>query len=201
MRSIPSALGLAALLAACAQTAPQAPTAALTAPLPDAALPESVVQFAMATGEGGVDLQTMTPGEAGIAFTLGEGCRWVNTEIFDPVAEWSGPDCTAAEGAQTVTPREGQLWPLQVGRTKSWDFQGRNVAGATWSGTRTCSVVAAETVRLEDREIDAFKVECDDPLRLSRSWFAPELGHIVYQTELAKRNNALTVRRLAPAEG
>jgi hypothetical protein len=108
-----------------------------------------------------------------------EGCTYTRPDNnrFAPDTSWRG--CDGTEGTQQIHASEGSIWPLKVGATQRWTYDGKNSNGQSWRGTRTCEVPAAVRVTIAAGAFDAFKVVCRDEgegFHATRTWYvAPAL--------------------------
>ena len=122
-----------------------------------------------------------------------DGCEFTAMAWgFAPGATWS--NCKPfTDGTQKITAAKGEIWPLAVGKTFSYDVTGSNSAGNTWSGTRKCSVPETARITTVSGQYDAFKVVCEDPWT-RRTWYvAPAAETTVHFTRYRKRQNETTV--------
>ena len=67
-----------------------------------------------------------------------DGCSATTPKTgFGPAYFWE--NCNGSTGSAT-SKLEGEIWPLAVGKSWSYTYSGSNARGATWSGTRSCTV-------------------------------------------------------------
>lgn len=108
-----------------------------------------------------------------------EGCVWSSLrEGFAPTLAWS--NCVYSEGGVQSVVRQGQVWPLEVGRTWTYKFSGGDLHGNDWSGTRECEVQNTVRIGTVLGEHDTYKVVCTD-LWNTRTWYvSPTLQSVVH---------------------
>jgi hypothetical protein len=89
-----------------------------------------------------------------------DGCQATTPKTgFGPAYRWE--NCNGSTGTATAK-LEGEIWPLAVGKTWSYTYSGSNARGASWSGTRSCSVRGTARIATPAGEEDTFKVACRD---------------------------------------
>ena len=89
-----------------------------------------------------------------------DGCAATTPKSgFGPAYRWE--NCNGSTGTATAK-LEGEIWPLAVGKKWSYTYSGSNARGATWSGTRSCTVKATARIATPGGEEDTFKVVCRD---------------------------------------
>jgi len=102
------------------------------------------------------------------------GCSWTNDGWFAPASKWSNCNGSGSATAQ----KEGNIWPLEVGKTESYDVKGQG-DGSSWQTTRDCEVKAAVLVTIGEKELPVYEVACEDKWRV-RTWYvSPELQQVV----------------------
>ena len=106
-----------------------------------------------------------------------DGCSWTTVIGYGPTLEWSG--CGGRGGTQTIKEREGHLFPLQVGNTKRWKFNGKNKRGYNWSGTRKCNVNGTAHVTVPAGTFDTYHIICTGNWTRREWHYSPELGTAV----------------------
>ena len=114
-----------------------------------------------------------------------EGCKFSRyTTGFAPTLRWTG--CSSADGTQNVS-GDGPSWPIGIGSTFSYEFNGQNVRGDSWSGTRRCEVTEEVRITVPAGTFDTYHLVCEDPFR-SRHWYlSPELETSVLYWDRHKR--------------
>jgi hypothetical protein len=125
-----------------------------------------------------------------------EGCAYTRPDNnrFAPELSWRG--CDGTEGTQQIQASEGSIWPLKVGATQRWTYDGKNSSGQSWQGARTCEVPAAVRVTIAAGAFDAFKVVCRDEgegFHATRTWYvAPALrgASALYLSETSWRGSS-----------
>ncbi len=83
----------------------------------------------------------------------------------------------SAWGRQYVS-RNGNMFPLKVGNTESWDYEGGN-GSRTWSGTRNCEVKEAVKITVPAGTFDTYHVLCTEQWWRNQFYFSPKLGTTV----------------------
>lgn len=108
-----------------------------------------------------------------------EGCTWSSLrEGFAPTLAWS--NCANSEGGVQSVVREGQAWPLEVGKTWMYKFSGGDLHGNDWNGTRKCEVPSTVRIGTILGEHDTYKVVCTDVWN-TRTWYvSPALQNVVH---------------------
>lgn len=115
------------------------------------------------------------------------GCKFtVSKSGFAPGMKWS--NCTGVDGQQTSA-LNGEIWPLQVGKTWSFDFQGSNVKGSSWEGTRTCEVVTTVNIQTALGPTDTYKVVCRDQWNERTYYVSPQMKEFVFWEWYRKHKN------------
>ncbi|TQV74337.1 hypothetical protein [Denitrobaculum tricleocarpae] len=105
-----------------------------------------------------------------------DGCQWTGEGWFSPAVSWK--NCrNGSTGSQTVT-KSGEIWPLVVGKTVSYDVKGSDQK-YNWTDTRECVVNAAVHVTVETQKIPAYEVVCKDEWN-TRTWYvSPDLKRTI----------------------
>jgi len=109
----------------------------------------------------------------------GDGCQWTRYSwSFAPILSWR--NCpSASDGFQRIIAVEGEIWPLQVGKRISYVWNGHDMSGRTWAGTRICRVMDQVQVETITGTHKTFMVRCEDPWE-QRTWYvSPELQEVV----------------------
>jgi len=122
-----------------------------------------------------------------------EGCaRDVPHDILSPPLAWR--NCPGrSDGVQSVS-ANGAMWPLRPDSRVIYDIAGHNLSGEQWHLTRECAVVGEVEIQVAAGEVDAWRVDCEDPWRHTIWYLAPEIGRDVLRMETDRREG--TVRRL-----
>ncbi len=130
---------------------------------------------------GKTDSETLISRTAeGLTFRQATGCEYTRREQtpFAPSISWrncpGGPD-----GTRTYQPT-GDVWPLVVGKTWSYESKGENVRGDAWSDVRRCKVNGVYYVTTEAGEYDTYKVTCTSSYWTRIYYVSPELKTSVY---------------------
>lgn len=113
-----------------------------------------------------------------------EGCMWTRTEMFSPTLSWE--NCNGRSGTQKVE-AEGDLWPMEVGKTATYRFSGTNSKGDSWSSVQRCKVEDTVSVTTSTGDHDVYKVVCRDEWRTRTSYMSPAAGHRVLFTNRHNR--------------
>lgn len=108
-----------------------------------------------------------------------DGCKWSRVGIFSQSLSWE--NCNGGSGTQKVE-AEGDLWPMEVGKTATYRFSGTNSKGNSWSGVQRCKVEGTVSVTTSTGDHDAYKVVCRDEWRTRTSYVSPAAGHRVLLT-------------------
>lgn len=104
-----------------------------------------------------------------------DGCSWVEKDPFGPSLSWES--CGETNGTQEYT-KEGDIWPLEVGKTESYAVKGTNGTDS-WQTTRRCEVKSTVMVVLGEKQVPTYEVICTDKWN-TRTWYmSPELGQAV----------------------
>jgi hypothetical protein len=89
-----------------------------------------------------------------------DGCSATTPKTgFGPAFKWE--NCNGSTGSGTAK-LDGEIWPLTVGKSWNYTYSGSNARGATWSGTRSCTVKGTARIVTPAGEEDTFKVACTD---------------------------------------
>jgi len=117
------------------------------------------------------------------------GCTWTRDarydRIFSPSVSWE--TCGGA-GEIRIRSKDGNLWPMQVGQTVSYDAVGYTRGGeGGWVADYDCEVVDAVRIETAAGAFDTYKVECETPWRRMTSYVAPALKDTVYLYERPTR--------------
>jgi len=85
------------------------------------------------------------------------------------------------DGSQEVADVEGELFPLEVGKTMRMRVTGSGTRFPEgWEVARTCEVVAEERVTVPAGTYDMFKIVCRQGKRTYTWYYAPEIAHPVF---------------------
>lgn len=123
------------------------------------------------------------------------GCEYTLREqtFFAPAISWRNCPSGADAGTRTYQ-RKGNVWPLVVGKTWSYEVQGENVGGDSWSDVRRCKVNGVYHVMIEADEYDTYKVTCTSKY-WTRTWYlSPELKTDVYFMKWHNQGKKPTLR-------
>lgn len=116
------------------------------------------------------------------------GCEYTRREqtFFAPSISWR--NCPGGTDGTRTYQTKGDVWPLVVGKTWSYEGKGENVKGYAWSDVRKCKVRGVYHVETEAGEYDTYKVTCTSS-PWTRTWYlSPELKTTVYYTRTHERD-------------
>lgn len=119
-------------------------------------------------------------------------CEYTRREetLFAPRVSWR--DCPDGPDGTRTYQTKGDVWPLVVGKTWSYEGEGENVNRDAWSEVIKCKVRGIYHVTTDAGEYDTYKVACTSP-SWTRIWYlSPELKTTVYYTSTRKRNTRRT---------
>ena len=106
--------------------------------------------------------------------TEGGKCR-VKARLDGYARSLAWENCSwGAWGRQSVS-RNGNMWPLKVGNTETWDYEG-GTGSRTWSGTRSCEVKEAVKITVPAGSFDTWHVLCTERWWRNQFYFSPKLG-------------------------
>jgi hypothetical protein len=113
--------------------------------------------------------------DQGSVWTLSNGCTYTltNDNPFAPSVKFEG--CSGNTGTQTIQSKSGEIFPLEVGKTVSWDITGQDREN-NWETTRRCEVVETVSLTVPAGTYDAFHVVCRDSWNTRTYYYAPEVG-------------------------
>lgn len=108
------------------------------------------------------------------------GCEYTRREqtLFAPVISWR--NCSGGSDGTRTYQTKGEIWPLVVGKTWSYESKGENVRGDAWSDVRRCKVQGVYHVTTEGGEYDSYKVTCTSTYWTRIYYVSPELKTSVY---------------------
>lgn len=178
------------------------PSGQLLAPMPKPQVNVGDTWHSLEDGEKEVVITAIAVNGNAVVYRTNEGCEFTESDWgFGPATQWSG--CRPFEdGTQTITAREGNLWPLKVGNEVSYDLTGTNVAGGSWDGTRSCNVESQVSVATVSGKHDTFKVVCSEPWA-HRTWYISpiEKTDVLYirTTRRPNRTNMWELTKFEPA--
>jgi hypothetical protein len=165
-----------------------------TKPVSAALAPMEHTEFAVGTtwtwrkadGSVGVDTK-IAADEASATYEDDKGCSWIlPREPFAPAAQWN--NCGRhASGTQTAT-LDGEIWPLEVGKSWSYPLTGSNSKGDNWEGVRKCNVAGEAQVTVPAGTFDTFHVICSDEWNENQFYMSPDLKtNVLFQRRSFKR--------------
>jgi len=124
-----------------------------------------------------------------------DGCTWtMDAGIalrFGPEVSWE--NCNSS-GTTTVTNKSGDIWPLEVGKTVSYEGTGYTTGGNDWSADRTCEVEGQARVTTHAGTYDTYKVACRTKWREMISYVSPEVGAAVKFVQRPTRTDSNSPR-------
>ena len=101
------------------------------------------------------------------------GCSYkVHLGGFSPGLSWK--NCSSSDGQHSVQ-RTGNIFPLELGKTERWKYNGQNTKGDTWSGVRKCVVKEAMNITVPAGNFDTYRVSCSEASARREYYFSPEL--------------------------
>ena len=116
-------------------------------------------------------------GKVATIATEGGRCR-VKARLDGYARRLAWENCSwGAWGRQSVS-RNGNMFPLKVGNTESWDYHG-GTGSRTWSGTRNCEVKEAVKITVPAGTFDTYHVLCTERWWRNQFYFSPKLGTTV----------------------
>lgn len=125
-----------------------------------------------------------------------DGCSYVNKDWFGPSVTFE--NCGGETGSQEYT-KEGDIWPLEVGKTETYAVKGSN-GDSTWQTTRKCEVKDTVMVVLGDKQLPTYEVVCTDKWN-TRAWYvSPDLGQAI-KYKRYKKDGALVADYVSVVEG
>ena len=147
-----------------------------------------VCRYVNESGEQLEDEVTAIEGDV-VTWRDSRGCTYASPGYFSPSAWWK--DCADYSNGTQQAQRQGNIFPLEVGSSESWEFSGSDASGS-WSSTRNCEVDSITRVSVPAGSFDAYKVVCNDQWR-ERTWYvSPEAGTTVLYTNRKKRGGVTT---------
>ena len=171
------AAGSAMLLAACAgdptvNREAQVELAPMAKPAPTAPLPymdgDTKVMTELVSLQDDLATYKMIGGKD-------DGCSYSNKDWFGPSLTYE--NCGGESGSQQYT-KDGDIWPLAVGKTEKYAVKGSN-GKDTWETTRRCEVRSTVAVVIGEKQLPSYEVVCTDKWN-TRTWYvSPELGQTV----------------------
>ncbi len=105
------------------------------------------------------------------------GCTYrTHLGAFSPALSWK--NCSSNDGQHSVQ-RSGNIFPLEIGKTERWKYNGQNAKGDTWSGVRKCTVKEAVNISVPAGNFDTYRVSCSDNSARREFYFSPRLKTVV----------------------
>jgi len=109
-----------------------------------------------------------------------------------------------ADGTQTVTLTEGQIWPLEIGRTWHYRRAGSDVSGDEWDEEGRCEVTKQTRVQNSWGFFRVFYTVCTSGAERRALYVSPDLGRSVrtWHSRLdgSDRPRKLELVRFTPAK-
>lgn len=116
-----------------------------------------------------------------------KGCTWTDDGWFSPSIEWSG--CGGSPGTQVFT-KTGDIWPLEVGNTESYEVT-RRIESSQRTYTHRCEVTGTAMVTLKDERFPTYEVVCSGN-QLTQTWYiSPDVGEAIRFTKVHSRDGIL----------
>ena len=122
------------------------------------------------------------------------GCEYTRREqtLFAPAISWR--NCPGGSDGTRTYQTKGEIWPLVVGKTWSYESKGENVRGDAWSDVRRCKVQGVYHVTTEGGEYDSYKVTCTSSNWTRIYYVSPELKTTVYFKRTHDRGKKPTMK-------
>ena len=95
---------------------------------------------------------------------------------FTPYVSWI---CPSGNGTNTVT-KNGNAWPLEVGKEWGYDVSGKADDGAQWSYELECEVEDTAIVKTALGVHNTYRVSCSHKWGTQTIYLSPGLGEQVY---------------------
>lgn len=136
--------------------------------------------------------------DQGSVWAGSNGCTYTQTNdnTFAPSVKFEG--CSGNTGTQTIQSKSGELFPLKVGNTASWQITGQG-DGNTWKTTRRCEVMETVSLTVPAGNFDAFNVICRDSWNTRTYFYAPEVGANVAFVRMHKNRGKQADSKLVSA--
>jgi hypothetical protein len=116
-----------------------------------------------------------------------KGCTWTDDGWFAPSFQWQ--DCGGTSGTSDYS-TTGNIWPLQVGNTESYEITGRSER-SSWQGTRRCEVTGTALITLKGLEFPTYEVVCKDPGLIQTWYISPEVGEAIRFKKVHRQRGVL----------
>ena len=95
-----------------------------------------------------------------------------------PWTQWS--NCSGMpDGSQTVTVIEGQIWPLEIGRTWRYRRTGSDEGGNEWNETALCKVLSQRRSNVGAGTYHTYRTICRSKTERIELYVAPAIGRSV----------------------
>ena len=101
--------------------------------------------------------------------------RWEG-DPFAPVLSWN--ECSGNTGSREVS-RDGDVFPLEVGKRWEYKEDGRSSNGNEWTNTRECKVTGTGAWTLNGKPVSTYEVSCRDRWRTRDFSVVPAAGTVV----------------------
>ncbi len=135
-------------------------------------------------------------------------CQWTNDREIAPYPRAKWENCTKwrdKAGRNTWSNKEGSLWPMEVGKSMTFDIEEKSFTrDRTMTYPVTCTVDEQDTVELNNGDVDAYKVVCERETRRRTYWYAPSMEQWVKNRNYDKRRDRtrthVLLKTVAPGE-
>lgn len=120
-----------------------------------------------------------------------KGYKWTeNIDFTMPIAEWESVNGEA--GSHTIVSSEGSVFPMQVGQTAQYVYEGMsNRTSTPWRRTSNCRVLSYSNVQVPASRADVYVVSCDSDTRIRTIYYEPRSGRILAMQEAHKHDRKL----------
>lgn len=116
-----------------------------------------------------------------------KGCTWTDDGWFAPSFQWE--DCGGTSGTSEYS-TTGNIWPLQVGASESYEITGRSER-SSWEGTRRCEVTGTALITLNGNEFPTYEVVCKDPGLIQTWYISPDVGEAIRFKKVHRQRGVL----------
>lgn len=150
--------------------------------------PVGTVYHGLRDGEADV-LRLVSRDSEALIYEKPDGCRFQRSvehgSFFSPTVKWE--NCGGSTGGRNIESVSGEPWPLEVGKTWSYDAEGWT-GGDRWTSDTRCSVDGTARVKVPMGEFDTYKVICNTKWTQKVRYVAPDVGTTVKLVQ--SRNSA-----------
>jgi hypothetical protein len=178
MRSLNVTVAVAALtaglLAACEAPIETQPASATLAPMPKPPDPKAGdIVVGERNGER-TTIEVVSLDGSVMTATDSRGCTYkrdLQYSMFSPAIAWNA-NCSSSAGQVEIHSMKGEIWPLQVGKTWSYDADGQT--SSQWTSDMTCSVKDTAFISVPAGSFDTYHVACSTKWYTKDFYVAPE---------------------------